>query len=286
MHPACYHAVTIGGQGPSAGHREETWRRYAAAVSSATAYERLLQFEAVHNFRDLGGYATSDGRTTRWRTLYRADGLQRLTPGDVELLRPLGLKTVLDLRTEKELTERGRFPVDAHPVDFHHLPVIDVTWERRPGDDTADPVPFLFGQYLAILRSGESLLAQAFRILAGPGALPAVFHCAAGKDRTGVLAALVLGALGVAHDVIAEDYGLSRGALDRTKAWMAERRPDLVGSWDNIPAAHLAATPEAMERLLDHLAAQHGSVRGYLRSIGVSDAVLDRLAAGLLVDPG
>src|SRR6478752_9516872 len=69
--------------------------------------DRLVVLEAVHNFRDLGGYPTADGRVTRWRTLYRADGLHRLTPGDVELLRPLGLRTVLDLRTDRELEQRG-----------------------------------------------------------------------------------------------------------------------------------------------------------------------------------
>ena len=79
----------------------------------------------MHNFRDLGGYPTSDGRTTKWRTLFRADGLYRLTSGDVALLEPLGLRTVIDLRSAAELDERGRFPVDAHPVVFHHLPIVD-----------------------------------------------------------------------------------------------------------------------------------------------------------------
>ena len=91
---------------------------------------RLIALDGVHNFRDLGGYPTADGRTTRWGRLYRADGLFRLTTDDVEALRPLGLRTVVDLRTHEELELRGRFPVEAHPVAFHHIPVLDTTWAR------------------------------------------------------------------------------------------------------------------------------------------------------------
>src|SRR3954447_3221274 len=87
---------------------------------------RLVPLEAVHNFRDLGGYPTADGRTTRWRVLFRADALDRLTPADLDQLRPLGLRPVLDLRSPAELA-LGRFPVEDHPVSFHHLPVVDVS---------------------------------------------------------------------------------------------------------------------------------------------------------------
>ena len=73
---------------------------------------RLIALDGVHNFRDMGGYPTVDGRTTRWGRLYRADGLFRLTTDDVEALRPLGLRTVVDLRTQEEIDLRGRFPVE------------------------------------------------------------------------------------------------------------------------------------------------------------------------------
>ena len=138
--------------------------------------DRLVALEAVHNFRDLGGYTTIDGRVTRWQTLYRADGLHRLTTADVEALRALGLHTVVDLRTDRELDERGTFPVDAYPVTFHHLPVIDVTWDPNTGDES-DPAEFLFHQYESLLAYGEPLFAKAFHLLGLPGALPAVFHC-------------------------------------------------------------------------------------------------------------
>ncbi|MGZ4807586.1 MAG: tyrosine-protein phosphatase, partial [Ilumatobacteraceae bacterium] len=124
---------------------------------------RLVALEAVHNFRDLGGYATADGRHTLWRTLFRADGLYRLTPADVVALEPLGLRTVIDLRSGPELDERGRFPVDAHPVIFHHLPIIDATWTKgdRPRYDRDED--FLIWAYQEMLTIGAPRFAAAFR---------------------------------------------------------------------------------------------------------------------------
>ena len=245
--------------------------------------DRLVALEAVHNFRDLGGYTTTDGRVTRWQTLYRADGLHRLTGVDVEALRALGLHTVVDLRTDRELDERGTFPVDAYPVTFHHLPVIDVTWDPNVGDEL-DPAEFLFHQYESLLAYGEPLFAKAFHLLGLPGALPAVFHCAAGKDRTGILAALILSALGVPHGVVTEDYGLSRSAMVRMREWATAHSPELAAAWDNAPSSHLAAEPEAMARLLAALSARHGAVRRYVVSLGVSNALLTHLESSLLVE--
>ncbi|HEX2383697.1 MAG TPA: tyrosine-protein phosphatase, partial [Acidimicrobiales bacterium] len=87
--------------------------------------ERHVVFDHVFNFRDLGGYETDDGRTVRWRTVFRADGVHRLTIDDIA---PLGMRTVLDLRTPAELDERGRFTHDS--VGYHHLPILETTWDR------------------------------------------------------------------------------------------------------------------------------------------------------------
>ena len=244
--------------------------------------DRRLILEAVHNFRDLGGYPTADGRVTRWRTVYRADGLQRCSPADVEALRALDLHTVIDLRTDRELEERGRFPVDLYPVTFHHLPVIDVTWDVESVGDHDRAADFLFHQYRSLLAYGEPLFAKAFHLLGLPGALPAVFHCAAGKDRTGILAALILAAMGVPHELVSEDYGLSRGAIERTREWALVHNPELAAVWDTVPANHMAAEPEAISQFLEVLADEHGSVRNYVVSIGVPNALLIHLEAALL----
>ena len=99
---------------------------------------RQIRLGAVHNFRDLGGYP-ADGGTTRWGMIYRADGLFRLTPDDLRVVATLNLRTVIDLRTFRELEANGRFPFEHHPVDFVHVPVIDQTWSREnvPGIEAA-----------------------------------------------------------------------------------------------------------------------------------------------------
>src|SRR5436190_12992552 len=168
---------------------------------SAVELTRHVRLDAAFNFRDLGGYPTGDGRQTRWRSLFRADGLHRLTEADLAIMRGIGLCTVIDLRTESELTERGRFPVDAHPVGYHHLSLMDVIWDPAQAPPAHEPATeFLLTRYIEMIGGAEERFAEAFRILGRPHALPAVFHCAAGKDRTGVLAGLLLSSLGVSDD--------------------------------------------------------------------------------------
>ena len=243
---------------------------------------RLVALEAVHNFRDLGGYATADGRTTKWRTLFRADGLYRLTSGDVATLEPLGLRTVIDLRSDGELDQRGRFPVDVHPVVFHHLPIVDATWADIERPEYERDEDFLIWAYQEMLTVGAPRFAKAFEALAEPGALPAVFHCAAGEDRTGLLAALLLGSLGVSHDDIVADYALTVEGMARFRIWAEREWPEWSERMATMPAAFTAALPEAMRHIVDELSAEHGSIRDYVRSIGVDDDTLAALESVLL----
>jgi hypothetical protein len=108
----------------------------------------MIALEGAVNFRDLGGYEASAGRRTRWRTLFRADGLGELTETDLSVLRGFDIRTVIDLRSGSEL-ERGQFDVEAHPVAFHHFPFID----ELPDAQDFDRRPGLLGtQYLEIVR--------------------------------------------------------------------------------------------------------------------------------------
>jgi len=247
------------------------------------APSRNVELDGVFNFRDLGGYPTEDGRSLRWRTLFRADGLGRLTADDVETLRPIALKTVVDLRRAHELDERGRFPFESYPVAFHHLPVIDTTWDRELArSENLPATEFLHRAYTAMLAEGAPRFAAAFRVLADADALPAVFHCAAGKDRTGLLAALVLGALGVAAHDIVDDYALTQATMERFVARVRSER-DGDALIDSVPQTFFAAEPAAMARVLDDIEQDHDSVRGYVQAIGVESDVLTRLEALLLV---
>jgi len=244
---------------------------------------RLIGLEAVHNFRDLGGYATADGRSTRWRTLFRSDGLYRLRGADdMSRVMQLGLKSVIDLRTEREQREQGIFPIDDIEVTFHHLSIVDVTWSDTETPEFDDEVEFLVWGYRDMLEIGSSRFADAMHVLAQTDSLPAVFHCAAGKDRTGVLAALLLSSLGVDDAHICADYGLTQDAMRRSIAWSKVHRPELAERYATIPKAYLAADPRAMQIILAELAQRHGSVRNYVREIGVADNTVDALSNLLL----
>jgi protein-tyrosine phosphatase len=240
--------------------------------------ERVIALENVHNFRDLGGYETADGRRTRWRQVFRADALHRLSPNDLDEIRPFGLRTVIDLRTPEELDEHGRFPYEKHPLEFHHLPVIDRTWndDPRPLDESA--INFLVWAYTEMVEMGAPRFGTALQIMARPGAMPAVFHCAAGKDRTGLLAAFLLAGVGVGDDVIAEDYALTAPAMVRMMAWAQRSKPELAARMAETPSVYLAALPEAMRHILNRLRSEYGTIDGFLASIGAGRATMGAIA--------
>ena len=166
----------------------------------------------------------------------------------------------------------GRFPIDAHPVVFHHLPIVDKTWDHDDAPEYERDEDFLIWAYEEMLTVGAPRFAKAFEVLAGPNALPAVFHCAAGKDRTGLLAALLLGSLGVSQADILADYALTVEGMARFREWAAREWPEWTKRMASIPPAYSAALPEAMGHILDGLRAEHGSIRAYVRSIGVTES--------------
>jgi protein-tyrosine phosphatase len=132
-----------------------------------------------------------------------------------------------------------------------------------------------------MVAEGGRAFAAALSHLAGPGALPAIFHCAAGKDRTGVLAALLLAAIGVDDEVVAADYALTAAAMARMRQWYAVNQPEVAARMDEVPSVFFAARPEAMLRTLDLVRSAHGSIAGYLAEYGVDPATIDGLADAL-----
>ena len=220
---------------------------------------------------------------TRWRVVFRADGLYRLSKKDLDVVRGLGVRTVIDLRTANEIDERGRYPVDRHDVQFHHLSVIDQTWDMGDANDwTGDPAGFLRLKYHLMLAEGGERLGQALDVLSREQTGVAVFHCAAGKDRTGLLAALLLAGLGVNEEMIAADFGLSEEAGVRTREWIMQHAPEYAAGYDEIPAVFHAADPDSMRGLLADLRAEHGTIREYCASVGVGTDVWERLEGRFL----
>jgi hypothetical protein len=255
---------------------------------------RLVPLSGSFNFRDLGGYRGLDGRTTRWGRLFRSDALHELTPDDVDRLRDMGLRTVVDLRTERELARSGRGPLGPEPVAFHHLAV--VREEARgdggaagsaDGEAVAAPAPpgdDLSERYLWYLDVGMDSLVRALTLLGGADHYPLVFHCAAGKDRTGVLAALVLEIVGVDREVIVADYVLTaeriRFIVDR---WRAD--PAFAERMATVPPSRFGVEASTMEGFLDALSSRYGGARAWAVDAGVPAEALDRMIDLVLEPP-
>jgi protein-tyrosine phosphatase len=239
--------------------------------------ERHITLENALNFRDVGGYPTADGRRVRWRRMFRAGGLSNLTPADLVVLGELGIATVLDLRSTAEL-QSGRFPLDEFPVAFHHLPLVEEIL-----DPTRYEVPegMLAARYQEIAQIGSSYIAQAISIVADADTHPIVVHCLAGKDRTGVVVALVLSLLGVNDETVAEDYALSNLAMAALRqraeaAGIPKRRSP------EVSAEVFSAKPSNIASLFEALRAAHGSIEDYVISAGVPPDAIESLRGALL----
>ncbi len=243
--------------------------------------ERLIPLQGAVNFRDLGGYLTEDGLRTRWRVLFRADGLSELTETDLAVVRELGIRTVVDLRSGQEV-EQSRFDVEAHPVTFHHFPFIKALPDA---EDFARAPGFLGTQYTDMLDDATPQIIGALSALAAPDARPAVFHCTAGKDRTGLLSALVLSLLGVPEETVVADYALSGAAMARLRAKLIEKYPEGKGFIADSDVL-FSADPSNMVALFAHLRARYGTVQRYAAEVGVPGDVVDRLRQELLEPAG
>ncbi|MBO4254282.1 GNAT family N-acetyltransferase [Streptomyces griseorubiginosus] len=244
--------------------------------------DRHLRFDVLHNFRDLGGYSTPDGRRIRSGRLYRADSLGKLRQGTEDWSRflSLGVRTVVDLRHPWEIEKRGRVPDDPS-FSYHNLSI-----EHRPYNQPAlppelDPGPYLAERYMEVAEDGTKEIRRALELVvaAAESSDPLVFHCASGKDRTGQLAAFVLSLLGVPDETIIEDYSLTELAAPAIlAAWTAREghAPTWLG-FGRAPAT-------VMRTYLAAMKARHGSIERYVNQELSLDAteLASRLRASLL----
>lgn len=250
--------------------------RYRVGVS-APRLTRSLPFSAMFNFRDVGGYPGHDGRTVRWRRLYRSDSLHRLDETDRAAFAALGVRTVIDLRRPYEVSRDGRVP--GHDgLTYQHIHPEHREWHEHPYDERESLARYLADRYRDLAETGAAGLGRAVAVIADADAAPVVVHCVAGKDRTGVVCALTLSTLGVSDADIAADYALSTAAAERWSAWLATSGPPA----DPPPRPFLSSPAEAMALFLAELRDRHGSVEDYLMAAGVSRAQLAALRDHLL----
>jgi protein-tyrosine phosphatase len=246
--------------------------------------ERFVRLDGCFNFRDLGGYPSSSGRSVRCGALYRSDGLHRLSRSGQEAFLDLELATVVDLRTREEVATRAWRPPSGWQGRWLHMPLRHSTplWESYDPERLAAS-DFAVIHYLETVQDGSAALRQVYTVLAEPGSLPGVFYCAAGKDRTGIVSGLLLALLGVAPEVVADDYALSQVATDRWQAAIAAgAQDDTQTAWGYVPEAMQLAERRTMLGFLTRVEERHGSVEAFASSIGITEATVRRLRDALL----
>jgi len=251
--------------------------------------ERLLPLEGAQNFRDLGGYPTRSGRAVRWGAVFRSDSLASLSDADLAYLERLGLRLVCDFRGDAEVAEEPNRLAGRPPFEYSRHPLGDVTvqpseWRRRfeSGELGDVDASWLARSYRGMLDSCAPAFGAVFRRLTREDGLPAVLHCTAGKDRTGVSAALLLLLLGVPRELVIEDYALTgRYTAGRIRA--AERFFRERGIDPARVAALMGSEPATLAAALDHLEAAHGGAERWARErAGLADAELAALREALL----
>jgi protein-tyrosine phosphatase len=251
-----------------------TQSEISAIEDLTTAPGRRLELAGVLNLRDLGNYPVADGGSVRWRALLRSDALHQLDADGLAVLASLDLRTVLDLRTEPE-TLAAPSMLAGLAARTTHISILS-------GDLQALPLE-LDAIYRYMVGDCAAAIAEAIKVLCAADAFPALVHCSAGKDRTGIVIALVLAALGVPDEVIAADYALSARYLDPDSTPAIGQLQASTGLGDSLTRPLLTSPPALILEVLGWVREASGSVDGYLAGHGVSLAELDQLRSALVV---
>ncbi len=262
------------------------------------AATRVLPLEGGRNFRDLGGYETADGRRVKWGQVFRSGVMHDLTPADYDYLSGLGIDVICDFRSEQERA--------SEPTEWAAGEVNYVTFPDPSGDDDlsksfaavfSDPdvtPQKVRATFIESYRSMHKYYAPAYTVMfdeLANGDIPLAFNCSAGKDRTGVAAALLLTALGVPRETVVADYALSEQVVDYMAefyeaageagpdspyAFLTQLPPEVVEPLMRTEPAYIEATFEAID-------AEYGSVEAFIQQeLGVDDAEIERIRSRLL----
>jgi len=254
------------------------------ALLAKHSYSRHIEFESVLNFRDLGGYRTRAGRMVAWRRLFRSGELHHMTKHDITRLREeLGLRSVIDLRNDEQLELHGVGPLDEVGIKYFNIPFIldiDKDKEREVLRESSNAGEVSL-YYIKHKDYGKRII-EALEIIAEPDNHPLVFHCNAGKDRSGILAAIVLGILDVADEDIIRDYTLTTPYMkDYIERW--DNDPEAAEVHRSLPGYLFKALPASMALILSSLRQEYGSIREYMEAQRTSVLLFNRLERALLV---
>ena len=195
-------------------------------------YSRHLGFKSVSNFRDIGGYKTRNGKTVAWRRLFRSGDLRHMTQGDYKRLKEeIRLATVIDLRSDFEIKRQGVGLLAQADIRYHNIPFITDDDDPKANERRYKDLKNMCEFYIEQARQKEygKHIIEALEVIAEPENHPLVFHCAVGKDRTGMLAAILLNLLGV------EKMILSRTIRSPSLIW--------TNCWQDLKIIPKKATP-------------------------------------------
>lgn len=251
--------------------------------------ERRIRLNKTFNFRDIGGYETIGGQRVRWGRIFRSDGLSRLNDADRAYLKGMGLKLVMDFRSEDEAKKSPDLLPEDGGIEYLHLPIqtgelnfVTAMEKLKKGDDTWMTQDYMTIGYLKNLDVFPHIWSAAFKRLADAGSHPLVFHCTGGKDRAGTCAALTLLVLGVPEDEVIRDHQLSN-------VFIADMLPRVYKQLESIGVdpdklkPYFTAPLEAIEALLDHLHKNYKNAENYLRTkAGLDDKVIESLRETML----
>ncbi|MEU7142034.1 tyrosine-protein phosphatase [Nocardia sp. NPDC046473] len=243
---------------------------------------RWVEFAEIDNVRDLGGLPASGGGTTRFGVVYRSSTPQQLSESDLtHLLGRVGLRTLVDLRTPIEVAQEGYGRLAKSTVRLVNLPVCRGASTAAPSELVPDAQRFdLCGLYHELLTGSAESVVSAVRLIGDASRHSVVFHCAAGKDRTGILAAVLLDAIGVPAEAIVADYALTAERIVRVRA-----RLDTLHSYRGLPPARtgiLAVDPAPMRRFVGDLHTVHGGAARWLHANGLTEAELMALRRAMV----
>lgn len=238
-----------------------------------------LDIEGCFNIRDAGGWATEGGRQMRTGVLYRADDPVRLTEEGRRRIAELGLRAVIDLRQQAQF-DRGYAFGDADIT--HHIPTVDrvIDVENPPRFEQATDIVALYEDM--VVRGGPQIVRAVDTVAEFIADGPVLVHCVAGKDRTGLVVALIQAALGVPRDSIVAEYALSDEPTQRRRKAMISSPLSDDPPVHRSPALLWTAPAEAMAVFADRVVELHGSLAAWPAAIGLSEATVDQLRERLL----
>jgi protein-tyrosine phosphatase len=275
------------------------WLLASPAFADDIAHDRVIHLQGTSNTRDIGGYQTSDGHTLRWGQIIRSENLSRLTASDFQKLEELGVKTVIDLRTDREHDQLPTVWQGENPPRFYHFPIGDShnDWfnaQRRLMKSSRftqeQSLAHMEEGYRMIEEEGPPSFEKMMAVVLDESNWPILIHCSAGKDRAGVAAMIILETVGVDRDTIMQDFLLSNEvsrAEQKAVFLSKERKNSSIGkrsaggasadAWFPI----VGVEPEMLEAFYASVDEQYGSMDAFLNEIGVDQDARRSLAASL-----